>query len=510
MIRTDLIAPLPELLVRHAGARGGKPAFRDSVRGVTWAELAARSGNLAGQLAAAGIAPGDRVALLLPNSVAWIEAGCAILRAGAINVPISHDATLPEILYRLEDAGCRALIVSAERAGQVREVLAGLPALTTLIIAEDGPAGLEAMTAAAPPLPPPDPPLLEEAAFIIYTSGTTGRAKGVILTLRGMLWVTAACWAPILGLSAEDEFLSPLPLFHSYGLNLAFLSSIATGCSVRIMERYSTGEARRLLAEEQPTLFAGVPTMFHYLLQTIPEGEAPVAPRLTRSVSAGAIMPGTLNRAWEERFGSRLLDGYGITETCTMVTMNWMEGARPLGSCGLPVPGLTVRLLDPVSGEDAAPGAEGELIVRGPNVMLGYHNKPAETAQALRRGWYHTGDLARADADGFLTITGRLKELIIRGGQNIAPAEIEEVAAAFPGVRDCAVVAAPHAELGEVPVLFVAEKHAEDVDVEALLAALRLALSAYKVPHLVQITDEIPRTGSGKIMRFRLKELLLA
>ncbi len=509
MIRADLIAPLPVLLARHAVGRGGKPAFRDGKRGVTWAELASRSGNLAAQFAAAGVAPGDRVALLMPNSVAWVEAGCAILRAGAINVPISHDATVPEILYRLEDAGCSAVIVSAERAGVIAEAQAGLPALRTVIVADDRPGGLEALSVAIPPMAPRDPPLLAEPAFIIYTSGTTGRAKGVILTLRGMLWVTAACWAPILGLSEEDEFLSPLPLFHSYGLNLAFLSAIATGASVRIMERYSTGEVRRLLAEEPPTLFAGVPTMFHYLLQSIPQGEPPVAPRLTRAVSAGAIMPGTLNRAWEERFGSPLLDGYGITETCTMVTMNWMQGARPLGSCGLPLPGLTVRLLDPASGEDAAPGAEGELVVHGPNVMLGYHNKPAETAQALRRGWYHTGDLARADADGFLTITGRLKELIIRGGQNIAPAEIEEVAAAFPGVRDCAVIAAPHAELGEVPVLFVAEKPGERVNIPALLDACRQALSAYKVPQSVQVTEEIPRTGSGKIMRFRLKQLLV-
>jgi len=508
VIRTDLIAPLPALLAKHAAERGARPAFRDSRRGVTWAELAARSGNLAGQLAAAGVAPGDRVALLLPNSVTWIEAGCAILRAGAVNVPISHDATPPEILYRLEDAGCRAIIVSAERAGIIAGARAALPALGTVIVAQDGPAGLEALTATAPAVAPPDPPLLEDPAFIIYTSGTTGRAKGVILTLRSMLWVTAACWAPILKLTAEDDFLSPLPLFHSYGLNLAFLSVVATGASARIVERYSTAEARRLLAEERPTLFAGVPTMFHYLLQSIPEAEAARAPRLTRSVSAGAIMPAALNRAWEERFGSPLLDGYGITETSTMVTMNWMDGGRPMGSCGLPVPGLTVRLLDPATGGDVPPGGEGELVVRGPNVMLGYHNKPAETAQALRKGWYHTGDLARADADGFLTITGRLKELIIRGGQNIAPAEIEEVAATVPGVRDCAVIAAPHKELGEVPVLFVAEKPGEHVDVTALLATCRAALSAYKVPQAVQITDEIPRTGSGKIMRFRLKEKL--
>ncbi|MBR0673330.1 class I adenylate-forming enzyme family protein [Neoroseomonas soli] len=508
MIRTDLIAPLPVLLARQAAVRGGKSAFRDSTRDVTWAELALRSGNLAGQLTADGITPGDRVALLLPNSVAWIESACAILRAGAVNVPISHDANVPEILYRLEDAGCRAVIVSAERDVVIAEARASLPALLTVIVAADGAGGLEALTAGAPPMAPPDPPVLEEPAFIVYTSGTTGRAKGVVLTLRGMLWVTAACWAPILGLSDQDEFLSPLPLFHSYGLNLAFLSVVATGASVRIMERYSTGEARRLLAEGRPTLFAGVPTMFHYLLQAIPEGEPTVAPRLTRSVSAGAIMSASLNRVWEDRFGSPLLDGYGIIDTCTMVTMNWMQGGRPLGSCGLPLPGLTVRLLDPASGEDAAPGAEGELVVRGPNVMLGYHNKPAQTAQALRKGWYHTGDLARTDAAGFLAITGRLKELIIRGGQNIAPAEIEEVAAAFPGVRDCAVIAAPHAELGEVPVLFVAEKPGERVDIPALIAAYRGALSAYKVPQSVQVTVEIPRTGSGKIMRYQLKEQL--
>jgi long-chain acyl-CoA synthetase len=225
-------------------------------------------------------------------------------------------------------------------------------------------------------------------------------------------------------------------------------------------------------------------------------------------ISAGAIMPATLNREFEARLGVPLLDGYGITETSTMVTMNWPSGGRVFGSCGFPVPGLAVRIVDPASGLDVAPGQEGELIVRGPNVMPGYLNKPEETAKALRNGWYHTGDLAKADENNFLTITGRLKELIIRGGQNIAPAEIEEVVSTFPTVLDCAVVGAPHAHLGEVPLLFVVPRAGATIESDALLAHCRAQLSAYKVPSAVHVIAEIPRTGSGKIIRYKLKELL--
>ena len=181
-----------------------------------------------------------------------------------------------------------------------------------------------------------------------------------------------------------------------------------------------------------------------------------------------------------------------------------------MGSCGLPVPGLAVRLLDPASGLDVSAGQEGELIVRGPNVMNGYHRKPAETAAALRDGWYFTGDLAKSDSNGFLTITGRLKELVIRGGQNIAPAEVEEAVSAHACVLDCAVVGAPHPHLGEVPVVFVVMRPGMSVDAQALIAHCRERLSAYKVPSAVHLVDEIPRTGSGKIIRFKLKDTLKA
>ena len=181
-----------------------------------------------------------------------------------------------------------------------------------------------------------------------------------------------------------------------------------------------------------------------------------------------------------------------------------------LGSCGLPVPGLAVRIVDPASGRDVAPGEEGELIVRGPNVMPGYHNKPEETRAALRQGWYHTCDLAKSDENGFLTITGRLKELIIRGGQNIAPAEIEEVVNTYEAVLDCAVVGIPHEHLGEVPALFVVPRPGKTLQTELLLAQCKVHLSAYKVPHRVQLIDEIPRTGSGKIIRYKLRDMTKA
>jgi long-chain acyl-CoA synthetase len=514
MLHTDLIAPIPELLRRHATARGGKVAYRDAQSAVTYAELNERTAKLAGHLADCGVAPGDTVAIMLPNSVPWVESCLAIARAGAIGVPISYDATEPEIAYRLADAGCKAVFTTAERGDLFARLKAQAPNLQTLIVTDRGACAAGALRytklAAAPPHSVPrDPASLYDTAFILYTSGTTGRAKGVRLTVHGMLWVTAACWTPITGLSERDCMLSPLPLFHSYALNLSVLSVLATGASVHIMEKFSTSEAVRLLKTGGFTYFPGVPTMFHYLLQAT-RGETGLRfPDLRVCISAGAIMLARLNREFEDRLGVKLLDGYGITETSTMVTMNWPTGTRVMGSCGIPVPGLSVRIVD-ANGRDVAPGQEGELIVHGPIVMPGYHNKPEETRNALHDGWYHTGDLAKSDDNGFLTITGRLKELIIRGGQNIAPAEIEEVVNTFEAVLDCAVVGIAHEHLGEVPALFIVPRPGKDVQSEAVLAHCRTKLSAYKVPHSVHLIAEIPRTGSGKIIRYKLREMLNA
>jgi long-chain acyl-CoA synthetase len=515
VIHTDLIASIPELLRRQAASRPEKVAYTDPQGSITYGELAASTANLAGNLQALGIATGERVAILLPNSIAWIQSSFAITRAGAISVPIAYEAALPEIAYRLGDAGCRALVTTDEQLPKLQQVLAGLPDVRHVILVERGTprtAGerFEDLVARAPSQPPRDPEMLDELAYIIYTSGTTGRAKGVMLSVRSMLWVTAACWTPITGLCADDHVLSPLPLFHSYALNLSVLSILAVGASEHVMERFSTQEAMAQLASGRFTVMPGVPTMFHYLLEAGKSAGTAKLPGLRLCISAGAIMPAALNEGFEAQFGMPLLDGYGITETATMVTMNWPTGGRVLGSCGIPVPGLAVRIVDPASGGDVGFDQEGELIVRGPNLMSGYYNQPEATASALRDGWYRTGDLARSDRNGYLTITGRLKELVIRGGQNIAPAEVEVAVSAFDGVLDCAVTGIPHDKLGEVPVVFVVPRPGATLSPEALLAHCRAQLSAYKVPTAVHFVETIPRTGSGKTMRYKLRDALLA
>jgi acyl-CoA synthetase (AMP-forming)/AMP-acid ligase II len=215
-----------------------------------------------------------------------------------------------------------------------------------------------------------------------------------------------------------------------------------------------------------------------------------------------------LNEAFERAAETPLLDGYGITETSTMVTINWPTGSRPPGSCGLPLPGCAVRLIDPSTGEDVARGEEGELIVRGPQVMIGYHDKPDATAEALRDGWYHSGDLARSDPYGYLTITGRIKELIIRGGENVYPAEVEQALAEHPDVADVAVVGKPDDALGEIVVAFVVPRSGDELDADSLAAHAGDRLARFKVPADFQPIDEIPRTGSGKIQRHKLVDQL--
>jgi acyl-CoA synthetase (AMP-forming)/AMP-acid ligase II len=516
MIQTDLIAPIPELLRRHAKQRGSKCAYRDAAGSVTYAELEKRTANLAGHLTSIGVEPGAKVAIFLPSSVQWVESCFAINRADAMSVPISYESTESEIIYRLLDADCVAIVTTDEKAALIEKLKQSTRSLRQVILVDRGKQkngnGLRysELSAKVPPMSACDSLDIFAPAFIIYTSGTTGRAKGVLLSVHSMLWVVASCLAPIAGICESDVVLSPLPLFHSYALDLSVLAILATGATEYIMEKYSTSEAVRLLQTGEFTVFPGVPTMFHFLLEATKNEPAPRLPDLRVSITAGAIMPATLNREFESRFGVKLIDGYGITETSTFVTLNWMTGTRVMGSCGLPIPGLAVRIVSPATGDDVAFGEEGELIVRGPNLMSGYHNKPEETAHALRKGWYYTGDLARSDANGFLTITGRLKELIIRGGQNIAPGEIEEVVNTMEQIVDSAVVGIPHEHLGEVPAIFVVAREGSPTTPDAIIAYCGERLSYYKVPHSVHFVSEIPRTGSGKIIRFKLREMITA
>ncbi|WP_051966421.1 type I polyketide synthase [Kitasatospora mediocidica] len=506
MLRTELIRPLPELLRANADRFGDKVAFRDARRSVGYAELELRTRRLAGNLAAMRLQPGDRAAILLGNQVEMVESYLAITRAAAVGVPLNPRVTPAELGYLLDDCGARVVITDPPRYAQLAPLLTDRQHIRVVLVEDEagtalpsGAVAFETLAGREPSTPARDDLGLDEVAWMLYTSGTTGRPKGVLSTQRSCLWSVASCYVPIPGLSAEDRVVWPLPLFHSLSHIACVLAVTAVGASARIVDGFSAEEVLDAVREESATFLAGVPTMYHYLVQAARENDFH-APDLRMCLVGGAITTAALRRSFEEYFGAPLLDAYGSTETCGSITINWPTGARVEGSCGLPVPGLGVRLVDPETGTDVLTGDEGEVWVRGTSVMVGYYNRPEATAAALKDGWYRTGDLARRDAAGYFTITGRIKELIIRGGENIHPGEVEEVLRQVPGVADVAVVGKPHELLGEVPVAFVVTGP-EGIDADQLFATCREHLSYFKVPEELYEIEKIPRTASGKITR---------
>lgn len=515
----ELIRPLPELLKKHAGQSGERVAFADSLRSVTYAELERRTGRLAAYLARAGVGRGDRVAICLGNCVEMVESCLAAVRAGAVGVPLNPRCSDTELAHFLQDSGASVVVTDPTHLAQLHRLGPVYHRLRVLLtgtgpVPADAPDGTVLFESAAeadePGQAPRDDLGLDDPAWMLYTSGTTHRPKGVVSTQRGALWSVAACYAPIFGLSSEDRLLWPLPLFHSFGHSLAILGVTAVGASARIAdELLPPGGLLRALdaSSEEPggpfTVLAGVPATYHQLVASAGQApeEAPSSrPGLRTCVVAGAPSSPSLRRAVEKALGAPLLDAYGSTETCGMIAVNRPEGPRVEGSCGPPVPGMDVRVVDPGTGNDVRDGAEGEIWVRGPGLMSGYHNQPEATAAALKDGWYRTGDLGRRVEHGHLVLTGRVSELIIRGGENIHPTEVEEVLLRCPGVADAVVVGMPHDVLGEVPVAFLVPGP-DGIDPRRVLADCRARLSDYKVPARIHEIAAVPRTASGKIAR---------
>ncbi|MFE7172628.1 type I polyketide synthase [Streptomyces sp. NPDC057616] len=539
MTHDELIRPLPELLKAHAQTSPSRVAFADDVRAVTYQELERRTGRLAAYLARTGLRRGDRVAICLGNCVETVESLLAAVRAGAIGVPLNPRSSDAELAHFLQDSGAAVLVTDPAHLARLQglgpdgprvlltgtgPVAADAPAGTVLFhTAATGTAEATEPTDTAETTPtigtPPDDLGLDEPAWMLYTSGTTHRPKGVLSTQRAALWSTAACYVPLFGLSPHDRLLWPLPLFHSFAHSLAVLGVTAVGASARITAQLLSPDGLlRELHSPHPaldgpyTLLAGVPATYHQLTASA-HGSAP-PPGLRTCIVAGAPGGPALRASVETLLGAPLLDAYGSTETCGLIAANRPEGPRLDGSCGPPIPGMEVRIVDPASagditdggheapdgGHDVPDGGEGEIWVRGPSLMTGYHNRPADTEAALRGGWYRTGDLGRRAEHGHLVLTGRVSELIIRGGENIHPTEIEQVLLGAPGVRDAVVVGVPHEILGEVPVAYVVPGPA-GVDPRRVLEVCRAQLAEYKVPVAIREIAAVPRTGSGKIAR---------
>ncbi|MER6664357.1 SDR family NAD(P)-dependent oxidoreductase, partial [Amycolatopsis japonica] len=507
-MRAELIKALPLVLRGHADGFGEKVAFQDDKRAVTYGDLEARTRRLAGHLAGLGVRRGDRVMICLRNSVEMLESYLAILRAGAIGVPVNPASTDPELDYLLLDSEAVAVITDPVHTAAFLRSPSLAPGARLLVTGEV-PAhpsvhAYQELAKTEPAEPARDDLGLDEVAWMFYTSGTTGEPKGVLSSQRNCLYSVAASYVPIPGLSADDRVLWPLPLFHSLSHIACVLAVTVVGATARIMDSPSGDEFLEAAWETEATFVAGVPTTYHYLLEARRQ-RGITLPALRIGLVGGAVAGAGLCRSFREGFEVPLVDAYGSTETCGAITMNPPGGVRVDGSCGLPVPGVAVRIVDPETGRDVADDVEGEVWVRGPNVTSGYHNKPEVTAAAFRDGWYRTGDLASRDAAGYFTIRGRISDLIVRGGENVHPEEIEAVLRGAPGVADVGVAGRPHEVLGEVPVAYVVAD-ASGVEIGAVLERCRRELSAFKVPEEVYEVADVPRTASGKIQRRRLAD----
>ncbi|WP_224278900.1 type I polyketide synthase [Streptomyces sp. LS1784] len=523
----SLIRPLSELLGGHAARIGDKVAFADARRGVGYRELDLRTSRLAGRLSALGLEKGGRAAVLMGNSVEMVESCLAVIRAGGITVPLNPQASEAELVHFLRDSGASVVLCDPARLDVLlRAVAASGLSRPSIVLTGDAPVSpadastagdttsadatsgvaaditvYETLATTAYDGPVPEESPLDAPAWMLYTSGTTGRPKGVLYSLRSSLWLVEACHVGVLGMTEDDRLLWPMPLFHGLGQNLCVMAVVAVGAGARLMSGFAPSEVLDALRDDGVTFLAGVPTTYHYLLDRARQ-EHTRLPSLRLGFVAGSAGGASLGSRFEEAFGVPLVDQYGSTETGA-ITSNRPTGDRVAGAAGPPVPGVDVRLVDGGSGAEVPDGEEGEVWVSGPNVMLGYHGQPDATAEVLRDGWYRTGDLARRDALGHVTLTGRLKELIIRGGENIHPVEIEDVVRTAPGVADAAVGGEPHEVLGEVPVAYVVPGPG-GVDVQALFEHCRARLSYFKVPEKVYAVERVPRTASGKVTRHLL------
>ncbi|MFF5173647.1 SDR family NAD(P)-dependent oxidoreductase [Micromonospora sp. NPDC000089] len=508
MLRSDLVQPLPELLRAHAERLPDQTAFRDAYRTVTWAGLEAVTRRLAGHLVDAGVGRGERVAFCLGNRVETVETWLAVTRAAAVGVPLNPRSTGTELAHLLDDSGAVLVVTDPQHLDQVARLRADRPGLRIWVTGAgpgaDGVTAWPALVDVAPVADARDDLGLDEVAWMLYTSGTTGRPKGVLSTQRTCLWSVAACYVPVPGLTSADRVVWPLPLFHSLSHIGCVLSVTAVGASARLVDGFAAADVLRAVTEDEATVLAGVPAMYHHLVDAA-RADGFRAPALRACLVGGAITTGELRRAFEDVFDAPLLDAYGSTETCGSIAVTRPDEPRVEGSCGRAVDGVQVRLVSPDTGRDVPTGDEGEVWVRGPSVMLGYHGLPEATAAALRDGWYRTGDLARRDAAGNLFVTGRHRELIIRGGEKVHPTEVEDVLRAVPGIADVAVTGRPHEVLGEVPVAYVVPGP-DGFAPAAAYAACRERLAYYKVPQELYEIDAVPRTASGKATRRLLRD----
>jgi long-chain acyl-CoA synthetase len=486
---------LDSLLERAAAEHPERVALRMDDLVLAYGKLYEATRQMSTLLASAGIEPGDRVGIMLPNVPAFPIAFYGALAAGAVTVPMNPLLKSREVGYYLSDSGAKVLLAwhtaAAEAAKGAADAGAQVIPVETADMADslDGLAPAEGSSGRQG----------EDDAVILYTSGTTGTPKGAELTHAGLVRNAELTARTLLKNSPDDVTMGCLPLFHVFGLTCGLNATVAAAGTLTLLPRFDAAKALEIIKRDAVTIFEGVPTMYAAMLH-LPEADPAQAATLRVCVSGGASLPVEILRGFEEKFGCVILEGYGLSETSPVASFNHPDKVRKPGSIGTPIEGVEMRLVDD-AGQDVANGEIGEIAIRGHNVMKGYWGKPEATAEAITGGWFHTGDMARVDEDGYYYIVDRKKDLIIRGGYNVYPREIEEVLHEHPAVAEVAVIGMPHAELGEEVGAAVALKPGATATPEELRTFARDKVAAYKYPRRVWLVDSLPKGPTGKILR---------
>jgi len=480
---------LARILDDSAGAHPDRPAVRLDDLTLTYRQLSDLSARAADWLAEHGVTPGDRVGIMLPNIAQFPVLYFGVLRAGGTVVPMNPLLKAREIEHYLGDSGAKLVFSTSPEAA------AGAAAVGAHAVPVDADTLTE--IAARPSSREIAARADDDTAVILYTSGTTGTPKGAELTHANLHRNAVVFATTLLDLGPDDVVMGCLPLFHSFGQTCGLNAAVVSGACLSLIPRFDPVTALKVIERDRVTLFEGVPTMYVAMLNAGPSVADTSSLRL--GISGGAALPVEVLRGFEQAFGTPILEGYGLSETSPVATFNTPDRRKP-GTIGLPIAGVELKLVDP-DGAEVAEGAVGEIAIRGHNVMKGYWRRPDASSAAIRDGWFHTGDMASRDDEGFYTIVDRKKDMIIRGGFNVYPREIEEVLYEHPAVLEAAVVSTPHPTHGEEVVAAVALRPDATATPAELRDWVKARVAAYKYPRHVWLVDTLPKGATGKVLK---------
>ncbi|MCZ0997707.1 long-chain fatty acid--CoA ligase [Streptomyces mirabilis] len=485
---------LASALVSSARTHPDRAALRLEDAVVSYRTLDQGSAHMTGLLHHRGVKPGDRVAIMLPNVPEFAVAYFGVLRAGGIVVPMNPLLKSREVAYYLGDSGARLLFAWHDFADEARAGARQAEAEVVVV----SPGTFDSLLTTAPSVEDLADRHEDDTAVILYTSGTTGQPKGAELTHANLTRNRDIVAGELLQLTADDVIFGGLPLFHAFGQTCTLNAAVASGACLTLLPRFDAGKALGILGEHGVTVFAGVPTVFGRLVREPDQDAYPVS-RLRVSLTGGAVMPVQVLHDFQAAFDCVVLEGYGLSETSPVASFNTLQAGPKPGSVGTPIRGVEMRV---VAGDREVPlGESGEVAIRGHNVMKRYWQRPEETAAAIRDGWLYTGDIGRVDQDGYFWIIGRTKDVIIRGGYNVYPREVEDVLYEHPEVADAAVIGLPSSDLGEEIGAAVVLKPGARTTAEELREYVKHQVAAYKYPRKVWITDTLPKGPTGKILK---------